>query len=152
MQKESTNDGLSPNKRMQSDRPIRYANRPAADARRSVYKIMMLDTTHKLRQLRTQYDAEKLSKLGQEMALKGQVGLSVQKERLSLSSLTFLLNFKHLESIAIYGIAKNISVLLTSLRKLINPDGFTLSLCVSAISGSMKKLVLLTTSFICQKG
>jgi len=71
----------------------------------------MFAKAYKLRQIRTQFDVEKLSELGKEMAENGQLGLKVEKGRLSVSSLHFLSNFTHLEAISIYGIARNLSVL-----------------------------------------
>ena len=68
-------------------------------------------TRYKLRQLRLQYDAEALARIGGEMAANGQIGLKVEKERFSGSSLEFLNDFTHLEAIAIYGISRGISVL-----------------------------------------
>ncbi len=71
----------------------------------------MFATNYKIRQLRIQYDTDKLSELGKEMAMKGQFGLKIEKERLSISSLDFLHDFRHLEEISIYGVSKKISIL-----------------------------------------
>lgn len=71
----------------------------------------MLATKYKLRQLRPQYDAEALARIGGEMAANGHVGLKVEKERFSGSSLEFLNDFTHLEAIAIYGMSREIKVL-----------------------------------------
>lgn len=71
----------------------------------------MLATRYKLRQLRPQYDAEAIARIGEEMATDGHVGLKVEKERFSGASLDFLIDFTHLEAIAIYGISRGIPVL-----------------------------------------
>jgi len=78
---------------------------------------MRLNPNIKHRQLRKQYDSLKLKEIGIEMYSKQQFGLKIEKEKLGVNSLSFLENFKHLESLSIYNISKDISI-ITELKNL----------------------------------
>ncbi len=71
----------------------------------------MLVANYKLRQLRPQYGADALVRIGRDMASQGHVGLKVEKERLGVSSLEFLNDFPHLEAISIYGVSRGLAIL-----------------------------------------
>jgi len=77
----------------------------------------MLKSKIQTRQLRPQWNEDKLKEIAQEMVGKGHKGLRVEKSKITVKSLDFLVDFKHLESLEIHDIAKGISV-VSNLKKL----------------------------------
>jgi hypothetical protein len=68
---------------------------------------------YEMRQLRQEYNCARLKELGLEMAAKQHFGLSVDGKRLSVDSLGFLENFRHLKAIEVRNITKGMQILAT---------------------------------------
>lgn len=68
---------------------------------------------YQMRQLQRGLDAAELKALALEMESKGQFGLRLDRKRLSVPSLDFLADFRHLKAIEVRGVAKGIQTLGT---------------------------------------
>ena len=81
---------------------------------------MKLNPNIKCRQLRKQHSSLQLKELGNEMFSKQQFGLKIEKEKLGVKSLTFLEDYKHLKTLSVYNISKDISIIsqLSSLKEI----------------------------------